>query len=60
MPRLGHPETFTLNHIFFYLDGQNDCDPSPCLNKGSCIDLDEGFHCLCVPGFYGETCEIGT
>ena len=34
------------------------CDSAPCLNNGSCIELnDVNFVCACRDGFYGITCE---
>lgn len=36
------------------------CDPNPCTNGGSCVDLgDDEFECACPPTFAGKTCDIG-
>ena len=43
---------------FFLLD-INDCYPSPCKNKGTCIDGVNSYTCACVPGFEGKNCTIG-
>jgi len=29
-----------------------------CRNGGTCIDLEEGFECECLPGLEGEFCEV--
>ncbi|KAG7225761.1 hypothetical protein INR49_014412, partial [Caranx melampygus] len=41
-----------------YVDG-NQCNPSPCLNMGSCKDHLGSYTCTCLPGFTGRNCEIG-
>ena len=41
--------------ILFNLD-IDDCDPDPCLNGGTCVDLIDGYNCKCTPGYYGENC----
>ena len=34
-----------------------NCDPNPCLNGGTCVDLEETFFCQCPEGFEGfENC----
>ncbi|XP_037316771.2 coagulation factor IXa [Pungitius pungitius] len=40
-----------------YRDG-DQCESSPCLNKGSCKDHIGYFTCACLSGFTGQTCEI--
>ncbi|PFX22723.1 Neurogenic locus notch-like protein 4 [Stylophora pistillata] len=35
----------------------DDCRNDPCLNKGTCIDQVNGFHCRCLFGFAGPRCE---
>ena len=47
---------FTL--IIFPAD-TNECESSPCLNNGNCIDRINAFNCSCPPGFAGNRCEIG-
>uniref|UniRef100_F6VZ19 Brevican core protein n=1 Tax=Monodelphis domestica TaxID=13616 RepID=F6VZ19_MONDO len=36
-----------------------DCVPSPCHNGGTCYEEGDGVHCLCLPGYGGNLCEIG-
>ena len=43
----------------FLLLDINDCYPSPCENKGTCIDGVNSYACACVPGFEGKNCTIG-
>lgn len=33
------------------------CDPSPCLNNGTCTNVGTTFSCGCPAGFYGDRCE---
>lgn len=33
----------------------NDCDPSPCENRGTCEDLVNGYRCQCMDGYTGKT-----
>ena len=34
------------------------CSPNPCLNGGTCDEVDSGFECTCESGFTGDVCEI--
>ncbi|KAM4584163.1 protein jagged-1b-like isoform 3-T3 [Odontesthes bonariensis] len=38
-------------------DNINDCESSPCLNGGTCIDKVRQYHCVCAEGWEGPTCE---
>ena len=51
----GTPESSTL---VMANDG-DDCDPNPCGNGGTCIDLKSRYVCLCKPGYTGPTCDDG-
>jgi hypothetical protein len=49
-------------HIsFFFISSTetNECDPNPCKNCGTCIDLVYDHKCKCDYGFYGDHCENG-
>ena len=36
----------------------NECDPTPCLNRGSCAQGVPGtYECTCIEGFTGDNCE---
>lgn len=34
-----------------------DCDKESCVNKGTCIELMNGFACQCLPDFDGSRCQ---
>jgi len=38
--------------------GGLECAENPCLNDGACRVVEEGFQCVCVPGFEGDLCEV--
>ncbi|XP_038051060.1 protein eyes shut homolog isoform X2 [Patiria miniata] len=38
---------------------EDNCDPNPCMNGGSCVDGVNSYVCTCVEGFTGSDCEIG-
>ncbi|KAB7506967.1 Protein jagged-2, partial [Armadillidium nasatum] len=35
----------------------NDCESNPCRNDGECVDLIDGFRCICAVGYSGVQCE---
>jgi hypothetical protein len=37
----------------------NDCASQPCKFGGKCQDQENGFICLCLPGYEGEVCDQG-
>jgi len=37
----------------------NECESSPCLNGGHCIDLVDNYTCVCLEPFVGQRCETG-
>lgn len=37
----------------------NECESSPCLNGGHCVDLVDNYTCMCLEPFVGQRCETG-
>lgn len=37
----------------------DECASSPCAHGGTCINLEDGFECVCPPQWEGKTCQIG-
>lgn len=37
----------------------DECASSPCAQGGTCVDLEDGFECVCPPQWKGKTCQIG-
>lgn len=35
----------------------SNCNPNPCANHGTCMDLVSNFSCLCIGGFTGKFCD---
>ena len=44
--------------VLILFNSVSPCDPDPCSNGGTCIDLNlrTEFFCNCQPGFTGTTC----
>lgn len=42
------------NHSFVV----DNCTSSPCQNNATCTTFPGGYRCACLPGFYGDNCEI--
>ena len=36
----------------------NDCFADPCLNNATCISLNAGYTCQCIPGWAGIIIDI--
>uniref|UniRef100_A0A3B4ZWR4 Protein jagged-2-like n=1 Tax=Stegastes partitus TaxID=144197 RepID=A0A3B4ZWR4_9TELE len=41
-----------------YVSDTDECASSPCAQGGTCIDMENGFECLCPPQWTGKTCQI--
>lgn len=37
----------------------NECESSPCLNGGHCVDMVDNYTCVCLEPFVGQRCETG-
>ncbi len=37
----------------------NECESTPCSNGGTCINLINGYHCICPSGFNYTHCQNG-
>lgn len=37
----------------------DDCFPNNCSHGGTCLDLVNGFKCVCPPQWTGKTCQLG-
>jgi hypothetical protein len=48
-----------ISFVFISSTETNECDPNPCKNCGTCIDLVYDHKCKCDYGFYGDHCENG-
>lgn len=43
-----------------YVADNDECASAPCAQGGTCVDMDNGFECICPPQWGGTTCQIGT
>ncbi|XP_078702848.1 uncharacterized protein LOC144928428 isoform X1 [Branchiostoma floridae x Branchiostoma belcheri] len=48
---------FSLNDDGKSCSETDDCVPRACDNGGTCVDGDNTFSCVCLPGFKGERCQ---
>ena len=37
----------------------NECQSTPCINGGTCVDAVNGYTCSCTSGWEGTLCDIG-
>lgn len=37
---------------------EDDCNPNPCMNNGTCEDGKFAYNCTCALGFTGPNCTI--
>lgn len=36
---------------------KTSCEYNPCMNNGECVDVSDGYACICPPGFFGPDCD---
>lgn len=61
MLTLGKPKLYGTCHCKIFLLLQvniNDCSIGACANGGDCIDLVDGFECVCQQGWEGQRCDV--
>ena len=53
-------QAINLTNRFLFLI-QSGCSSDPCVNGATCVPSYEsnGYHCACVAGYSGQSCEIG-
>lgn len=37
---------------------RDDCQENPCQKGGTCLNLANGYHCLCPPNWEGQDCDV--
>lgn len=50
---------FLFNDFVLVIADINSCSKEPCENNGTCTNLVNDYHCVCVAGFNGTNCENG-
>ena len=45
--------------ISFHILDINECLNNPCLNGGTCENVEGGYTCRCVAGWEGPECDTG-
>ncbi|XP_078595284.1 neuropilin-1-like [Branchiostoma floridae x Branchiostoma japonicum] len=58
-----NPQDFTYNLIRLRVellgcDDIDHCASSPCINGGTCLNVPDGFQCLCIPEYVGTRCQV--
>lgn len=49
--------TFVFLIVFSSATPNDYCHPNPCLNGGSCVQVQDGYDCHCDMQFTGAHCE---
>uniref|UniRef100_A0A3B3VLV2 Protein jagged-2-like n=1 Tax=Poecilia latipinna TaxID=48699 RepID=A0A3B3VLV2_9TELE len=44
--------------LYVYISDTDECASAPCAHGGTCIDMENGFECLCPVQWTGKTCQI--
>ena len=58
------PKVYTVTIYLSGFAGENceyefdECQSSPCLNGGTCMDQIGGYQCICGRGYNGKRCHI--
>ena len=47
------------SNLKYVIADEDDCDPNPCQNGGSCIDAVGSYKCVCEDGYTGDNCQTG-
>ena len=53
-----HHACLTRECFLFFVES-DECDSSPCLNNGTCVEQINSYLCGCTEGFTGVNCETG-
>lgn len=56
-PMWNFPVTYAALFFDWSIDIQ-DCASNPCNNDATCVEVAEGYKCVCQPGFTGTNCEV--
>lgn len=48
-----------MHYSFFYFSFEdvNECNNSPCLHNGTCINNNGSYGCICAEGWEDKTCD---
>lgn len=44
---------------FFLISVPRECDPNPCQNGGTCVEVGDTYECTCLQGYTGTNCDTG-